>query len=154
MEQRVLEHAPVAGGEDEAVAVEPGRVLRVEAEELIEQDVAQRRAPHGEARVARLRLLHGVHCQEPDRVHRLLHQLGRRRQGPGAQRGGRPAAGPGRGGEREAGVGGRAEEADAAAAGAGRRGGGGFGGRWCRHGCAPQRARMILGDSDARRGHV
>jgi len=92
VEERVLEHAPMAGGEHEAVAVEPGGVLRVEAEELVEQDVSQRRAAHGEAWVPGLRLLHGVHGQEPDRVHRLLHQLGLRRLGSCAERGGQPRA--------------------------------------------------------------
>jgi hypothetical protein len=95
--------------------------------------------------VARLRLLHGVHRQEPDRVHRLRHQLGRRRRGRGAERGGRSAAagpGPDCSGEWEAGAGGRAEKAhDDAAAGAGRRRGGGGGGGWCCHGCG----RVLLG---------
>jgi hypothetical protein len=36
VEESVLDHAPVAGGEHEAVAVEPGGVLRVEPEELVE----------------------------------------------------------------------------------------------------------------------
>lgn len=75
----------MAGGEHEAVAVEPGVVGGVEAEELVEEDVAQGRAAHGEPRVAGLGLLHGVHGQEPDGVHRPLHQLGRRRLG--AERG-------------------------------------------------------------------
>lgn len=47
VQQRVLEHAPMAGGEHEAVTVKPSRVLGVEAEELVEEDVAQRRAAHG-----------------------------------------------------------------------------------------------------------
>lgn len=73
VEQRVLEHASVAGGEHEAVAVEPVGVLGVEPEELVEEDVAKGRAAHGEAGVAGIGLLHGVHGQEPDGVHRLLH---------------------------------------------------------------------------------
>jgi ribosomal protein L30/L7E len=47
-----------------------------------------------------LRLLHGVHGQEPDRIHRLLHQLGLRRLGSCAERGGQPRAWPGRGSQR------------------------------------------------------
>jgi hypothetical protein len=40
VEQCVVEHAAVATGEHKAVAVEPAGVPRVEAEELVEEDVA------------------------------------------------------------------------------------------------------------------
>jgi hypothetical protein len=102
----------MAGGEHEAIAVEPGGVLRVEAEELVEQDVSQRRAAHGEAWMARMRLLHGVHGQEPDSVHRLLHQLGLRRLGSCAEHGDQPRACPRRGSQRKEAAGGIAEEAE------------------------------------------
>jgi hypothetical protein len=75
VEQSVLEHAPVAGGENKAVAVEPVRVLGVVAHDLIVEDVSHGRAPHGEPRVAGVGLLDGVDGQEPDRVDRLLEQL-------------------------------------------------------------------------------
>jgi hypothetical protein len=75
VEQSVLEHAPVAGGEDKAVAVEPVRVLGVVPHDLVVEDVAHGRASHGEPRVAGVGLLDGVDGQEPDRVDRLLEQL-------------------------------------------------------------------------------
>jgi hypothetical protein len=53
---------------------QPGFVPGVEAEEVVEEDVAQGRAPHGEARVAGVGLLHGVHGQEPDGVYQPLHR--------------------------------------------------------------------------------
>jgi hypothetical protein len=67
----------MAGGEDEAVAVEPVWVLGVVPHELVVQDVTHRSTPHGQTRlVTRVGLLHDVHPQEPDRVHELLHQGG------------------------------------------------------------------------------
>lgn len=83
----------MAGGEHEAVAVEPAGVPGVEPEELVEEDVAQGSAAHRETRVPGVGLLHGVHGQEPDGVHRLLYQLGRRRLPGGVDRGARSAAG-------------------------------------------------------------
>lgn len=63
-------------GEDEAVTVEPVRVLRVVPHDLVVQHVPHRGAAHGQARVTRIRLLDGVDREEPDRVDRLLHQCG------------------------------------------------------------------------------
>jgi len=73
----VLEHAAMAGGKDEAVAVEPIWVLGVVPHDLVVQDVTHRSAPHGQTRsVTRVSLLHGIHPQESDHVHGLLHQGG------------------------------------------------------------------------------
>ena len=132
VEQGVLEHASVAGGEDEAVAVEPVGVLGVVAHDLVVEDVSHGRASHGEPRVAGVGLLHGVDGQEPDRVDRLLEQLAggglalERLDGGGAHdalaagRGrGERAAGRRRGAQAAAGE--RAEAAEAEALGRGRR---------------------------------
>jgi len=131
VEQGVLEHAAVAGGENEAVTVEPVGVLGVVAHDLVVEDVAHGRAAHGEARVTGVGLLDGVDGQEPDRVDRLLEQLARgglpleRLDGGGAHdalaagRGrGRRAAGRERGTQAAAG---ERAEAEAKALGRGRR---------------------------------
>jgi hypothetical protein len=47
-----VEHAAVAHGEHEAEVVELAGVLGVEADELVEEDVAQGRGPHGEPGLA------------------------------------------------------------------------------------------------------
>ena len=60
VEQTVEEHAAVAAGEDEAVAVRPRRILRVVLEVLEPEDRRDVREAHGEAGVARLRGLDGV----------------------------------------------------------------------------------------------
>jgi hypothetical protein len=89
----------MAGGEDEAVAVEPVWVLGVVPHDLVVQDVTHRSAPHGQTRVTRVGLLHGVDRQEPNRVHGLLHQgsIGGLVHGGGLGHGGSyRAAGPGR----------------------------------------------------------
>eukprot|EP00850_Spirogloea_muscicola_P011473 SM000071S21097 [mRNA] locus=s71:348042:352773:- [translate_table: standard] len=80
VEQRVLEHAPVAGRENKAIPVEVVGVLGVESHVLIEQDVGHGRAAHGQARVAGLGLLHGVDGEEADGVDGELGDLG---VGPG-----------------------------------------------------------------------
>ena len=82
MEERVEEHRAVAGGEDEPVAVGPGRVGRMVTEEARPEDVGHRGRAHREARVARLRLLHGVGGQEADRVHAELIEIPARHDGP------------------------------------------------------------------------
>lgn len=79
VEESVLEHTAMAGGQDEAVAVEPVGVLRVVPHDLVVEDVSHGRATHGKPRVTRIRLLDGVDRQEPDRVDRLLHQRRLRR---------------------------------------------------------------------------
>ena len=56
VEEGVVEHASVAVGKHEAVAVDPVGVLGVEGHELVEEDVGHRRHAHGRARVARVGL--------------------------------------------------------------------------------------------------
>ncbi len=76
MQQRVLQHARVAGAEHEPVAVWPVWVSRVRAQEALEQGVRQRRERHRGAGMAGVGLLHGVHRQAADRVDREPFQLG------------------------------------------------------------------------------
>ena len=68
VQQRVQQHRGVAGREDEAVAVGPDRVLRVEAQELLPQAVGHGRQGHRRARVPGVGRLDGVHRQRADRV--------------------------------------------------------------------------------------
>jgi hypothetical protein len=75
VQRRVLEHAGVAGGEDEAVAVGPRRVGGVVLHHLGVEQVRERRERHRGARMTRVRLLHGVHREDADRVDRPLAQL-------------------------------------------------------------------------------
>ena len=70
VKQRVLQHARVTGAQHEAVAVGPLRVRGVRVQEAPEDRVPQRRQRHRRARVAGVRLLHGVHRQAADRVDR------------------------------------------------------------------------------------
>ena len=72
VERGVLEDAGVAGGEDEAVAVLPVRVGRAVPHDLRVEQVGERRERHCGARVARVRLLDGVHRQDADGVDRTL----------------------------------------------------------------------------------
>lgn len=60
VQQSILQHAAMAVGEDEAVAVEPLGVLRVEGHELVEQDVGDRSHAHGRTGVARVGLERGI----------------------------------------------------------------------------------------------
>ena len=53
IEQRVEQHRAVAGGEHEAVAVEPMRILRIEAQMARPQRVRHRRRAHRHARDGR-----------------------------------------------------------------------------------------------------
>ena len=66
------------GGEDEAVAVLPVRVRRVDPHRLPVEDVGERRERHRRAWMARVGLLDRVHRQRPDRVDRqaldVLHR--------------------------------------------------------------------------------
>lgn len=73
VEQGVLEHASVSGGEDEPVAVEPVGILGVVTHHLVVEDVAHRGAPHGKPWMPRVRLLDRIDREEPDGVDGLIH---------------------------------------------------------------------------------
>ena len=72
VQQRVEQHAAVARGEHEAVAVGPGRVGGVEAQVPREEDVRHRRRAHRHAGMTGLGLLHGVDGEEADGVDAAL----------------------------------------------------------------------------------
>ena len=73
--ERVLQHARMPGAEHEAVAVAPGGVGWVEAQDVAVERVAERRERHRGAGMAGVRLLHGIHRQPADRVDRELAHL-------------------------------------------------------------------------------
>mmetsp|Transcript_76810 Transcript_76810/g.215909 ORF Transcript_76810/g.215909 Transcript_76810/m.215909 type:complete len:575 (+) Transcript_76810:715-2439(+) len=86
----VLQHAAVARGQHEAVAIDPLRVRRVEVHLFGEEHIADGGLSHGGTRVSAVRLVHGVHRQEADGVHALcVHRCRHRR---GAARDARPLA--------------------------------------------------------------
>ncbi len=68
VERGVQEHRRVAGAEHEAVAVGPVGVRRRVVHHARVEHVGERRERHRRARVAGVRLLHGVHRQRADRV--------------------------------------------------------------------------------------
>jgi hypothetical protein len=68
VQQRVHQHRRVAVGQHEAVAVGPVRVRRVVPQVAVPQRDGDVGHAHGRARVAGVRLLHGVHGQRADRV--------------------------------------------------------------------------------------
>ena len=68
MEQGVQQHRGVAGGEHEAVAVGPGGIARIVAEEPAPQHVRHRGQRHRRAGMSRLGRLDRVHRQRADRV--------------------------------------------------------------------------------------
>ncbi len=68
IKQRVEQHRAVAGREHEAVAVGPGRIGRIEFQELREQDSGDVGGAHRQAGMAGFRLLDRVHRQRADGV--------------------------------------------------------------------------------------
>ena len=76
VQQRVLQHARVAGAQHEAVAAGPGGVPRVDAQKPLEQGVGERRQRHRRARMPGVGLLDRVHRQASDRVDRQLAHAG------------------------------------------------------------------------------
>ena len=89
VQQAVQQHAAVAGGEREPVAVGPLRVARVVAQEARPQHVGHRRRAERQPGMAAVGLLHGVDRQRADRVDRELIQG--RGHGQGLRRNCRPA---------------------------------------------------------------
>ncbi|MNT07003.1 hypothetical protein D3C72_1416910 [compost metagenome] len=68
IEQAVEEHRTVAGRQDEAVAVRPERVLRVEVQIPGEENGGDVGAAHRHAGVAGIGFFHRVHGEETDRI--------------------------------------------------------------------------------------
>ena len=65
---RIEQHRAVTGGKHEAVAIRPMRVCGVEFEEARKQHRGDVGRSHGQARMAGIRLLNGVHAQGPYRI--------------------------------------------------------------------------------------
>ncbi len=74
MEYRVEQHRSVAIGQHEAIAIGPDRVLRIEPQKILPDGVAQRRQCHRRARMAGIRLLHGIHRERANGVYAKLIQ--------------------------------------------------------------------------------
>ena len=68
VQQRVLQHRAVAVGQDEAVAVEPLRVVRVVVEVIVPEHLGDVRHAHRHARMAGLRGLDRIDGEETDGV--------------------------------------------------------------------------------------
>ena len=60
VQDRPLQHRGMTIGENEAIAVRPNRVGRIEAHDAIPERIDERRQCHGRARVARVGLLHSI----------------------------------------------------------------------------------------------
>ena len=72
MQQRVEQHRGMAIGKDEAIAVGPDRVIRIEAQKILPERVGHRRQRHRRAGMAGIGLLDGVHRQGANCVNALL----------------------------------------------------------------------------------
>ena len=76
VQDAVEQHRPVAGAEDEAVAVGPRRIRRVVAHDAAEEDVGRGRHGHRQAGMPGVGLLDRVHGQRANRVDAELVCLG------------------------------------------------------------------------------
>jgi len=68
VQQRIEKHGGVAVRQHEPVAVRPGRIGWIMPQMAAPQNLGNVRHAHRRAGVARLRLLHGVNRQEPQRI--------------------------------------------------------------------------------------
>ncbi len=80
-QRRVQQHAGMAAGEHEAIAVGPGGVRRIVAQVPRPQNVGERREGHRCARMPGVGLLHRIHGQRADGVDAQLVEIGARRGG-------------------------------------------------------------------------
>ena len=77
VQQAVEQHRTVPGREHEPVAIEPVRIARIVLEQARPQHIGHRRGPERHARMAAVRLLHGIYRQETHSVDAQLIQFGR-----------------------------------------------------------------------------
>ena len=75
MEERVEQHGSVAGGKHEAVAVRPLGVARIVPQMLLPKHIGHGRGPHGQARVARVGLLHGIDRKDTNGIDGEIAEL-------------------------------------------------------------------------------
>ena len=68
----------MAGGQNEAVPVDPGGIRRIVPQKAVPQYIRHRRRPQRQARMAGLRLFDGVDRQKPQcidtKLIRLIHE--------------------------------------------------------------------------------
>ena len=74
MKQRIQERTTMSGRENEAVAVGPKGITRIELERAIPECISHGRRAQGQPGMARVGLLHHVHGQETERVDTQLIQ--------------------------------------------------------------------------------
>ncbi len=73
-QQRIQQHGAVAGGENEAVAIRPMRIAGIKIEELGEQHRGKIRRTHGQAGMAGIGFLDGIHAEGANRIgHGFMH---------------------------------------------------------------------------------
>ena len=94
VEERVEQHAGVAGAQHEPVAVGPVRVRRRVAQEPRPQHVGHRRGAHRGARMPGIRLLDAIDRERPDRVDGQLVEVGGDGHRAGSDRSGWAGGGP------------------------------------------------------------
>src|SRR5262249_35419517 len=75
VQDRPQQHRGVAIGQDEAVAIGPDRILRIEAQDAVPQRVDQRSQRHGRTRMARVGLLDRIYRQSTDGIDCQLIEL-------------------------------------------------------------------------------
>src|SRR5262249_9655880 len=75
VEQRVEQHRAMSSRQHEAVAIGPRRIRRAVPQEPRPQHIGHRGRAHGQARVTRVGLLHGIDGKKPDRVDRPLVEI-------------------------------------------------------------------------------
>ncbi len=79
VKQRIEQHGSVPSREHEAVAIRPLGVARIVLEVPLPQHIGHGRSPHGQARVARIGLLHGIDRKDANgidgEVAELVHAL-------------------------------------------------------------------------------
>ena len=79
MQHRVEQHRGMAIGKNEAIAIWPDRIVRIEAQKVLPDGVDHRRQCHRRAGVAGIGLLHGVHRQRANCIYALLVNCALRR---------------------------------------------------------------------------
>ena len=74
MKQSILQHTAMSGRQNEAIPIEPVRILGVVFHDLIVENMTHRRTAHGQTRVTGISFLNRINGQESDRVDGLLNE--------------------------------------------------------------------------------
>src|SRR5689334_5745112 len=75
VQDRIQQHGGMASREDEAVAIGPDAIFRIEAEHAVPERVHNGGHRHRGAGMAGVSLLHGIHTQRADGVYAELVEL-------------------------------------------------------------------------------